>query len=115
MNLLIDENFPLQLGKGFADNTIHATDIGKGLTDQDLWQAARERESILVTKDADFFDRLLMQGPPPKVIWIRTGNVKRKDLEEHFRFHWKTILKTLESSDLVQLFSDGVEGIHFEK
>ncbi|MFN0013970.1 MAG: DUF5615 family PIN-like protein [Saprospiraceae bacterium] len=37
--------------------------------------AARELGFIGVfTQDEDFYNLLLEHGPPPKVIWLRTGN-----------------------------------------
>ncbi|MFN3999001.1 DUF5615 family PIN-like protein [Algoriphagus sp.] len=29
----------------------------------------------IVTFDSDFFDLSLIKGHPPKIIWIRTGNL----------------------------------------
>lgn len=29
---------------------------------------------LLVSKDTDFYERSLVFGAPPKIIWLRTGN-----------------------------------------
>jgi predicted nuclease of predicted toxin-antitoxin system len=34
-----------------------------------------------VTFDSDFFDLSLIMGFPPKIIWIRTGNLTRSIVE----------------------------------
>jgi predicted nuclease of predicted toxin-antitoxin system len=38
-----------------------------------VWQLARERDCILVTKDEDFHRLSVLRGAPPKVIWLRLG------------------------------------------
>lgn len=113
MNLLIDENLPIELGRGLGLKTAHATELGNRLTDLELWDEAVKQDSVLVTKDADFFDRMSLIGPPPKVIWIRFGNMRRKELENVFSERWPKIAHLLETSDLVELFIDRIEGISF--
>ena len=38
-----------------------------------------------VTKDADFSELGLLQGFPPKVVWIRRGNCSTAEIEELLR------------------------------
>lgn len=45
-------------------------------SDYQIWDFARENEFIIVTQDADFNDLAMLNGFPPKVIWIRVGNLK---------------------------------------
>jgi predicted nuclease of predicted toxin-antitoxin system len=40
---------------------------------------ASQQLSIL-SKDSDFYQRSLLFGPPPKLIWLRIGNCTRDDL-----------------------------------
>jgi predicted nuclease of predicted toxin-antitoxin system len=113
LKLLIDENLPIALGRGLVLKTVHATELGNRLTDLELWDEGVAQDSVLVTKDADFFDRMSLIGPPPKVIWIRLGNMRRKELERVFSERWPKIAQLLETSDLVELFIDSIEGISF--
>jgi predicted nuclease of predicted toxin-antitoxin system len=73
MHLLIDENLPASLADLLPVPCSHATDLGDQPTDQQLWAHAREKQWIILTRDSDFFDRLMLDGPPPKVIWVRKG------------------------------------------
>jgi predicted nuclease of predicted toxin-antitoxin system len=45
----------------------------------DLWHYARQHELVIVSKDADFSDRIIMQTPPPWVVHLRFGNLRRKE------------------------------------
>jgi predicted nuclease of predicted toxin-antitoxin system len=40
---------------------------------------------VIVSKDADFHQRSLVLGHPPKVIWIRLGNCSTDDLARLLR------------------------------
>jgi predicted nuclease of predicted toxin-antitoxin system len=77
-HLLIDENLPASLAATLPIPCSHATDLGKQPTDRQIWDYARERNWNIITRDTDFFDRLLLDGPPPKVIWVRLGNDLQK-------------------------------------
>lgn len=67
-------------------------------SDTEVWSYAAEYGYTIVSKDADFHQRSLILGAPPKVIWIRLGNCSVADtvslLRERFviiqRFHENT-------------------------
>lgn len=113
VRLLIDENLPLGLAAGCGVEALHATQLGKRPSDSELWVKAAENDCILVTKDADFFDRLVLHGPPPKVVWVRVGNIRRRDLEALFKKNWRQIERLLLEADMVELFSNRIEAIRF--
>ena len=71
MTILLDENLPHQLGYALKVDWVHASRIAGQATDTQLWEYAKENQMTILTKDTDFFDRLVMKGAPPKVIWIR--------------------------------------------
>lgn len=57
-------------------------DIGlRDAEDEEIFEAARKDNAIVMTKDADFvalFDRL---GPPPKIILLTCGNTSNNHLK----------------------------------
>lgn len=115
MKLLVDENLPVELGRSLGLDSVHATELGMRLTDEQIWDEAKRLGRILVTKDADFFDRMALMGPPPQVIWVRFGNMRRKDVVDLFVRDWSDISRLLNSSDLVEVFINRIEGISFSK
>ena len=48
--------------------------------DQEIFLAARRKADVVVTKDRDFVELVHRLGPPPKVIWITTGNTSSESL-----------------------------------
>lgn len=56
-------------------------------SDEEVWRFARDNDYLLVSKDADFSEMSLVQGAPPKVIWLRLGNCSTAQLEQALRNH----------------------------
>lgn len=48
--------------------------------DRDIFLAARETKAVVMTKDYDFIELLDQLGPPPQLIWIRSGNTSNTQL-----------------------------------
>lgn len=69
---------------------------------------------MILTRDTDFFDRIILHGPPPKVIWVRLGNMRRSALEKHLLLHWPSIIDMLESADLVEVHPHALEAVKRE-
>ena len=114
-HLLIDENLPASLATTLPVACSHATALGKQPTDRQLWQHARERNWTILTRDTDFFDRLMLDGPPPKVIWVRLGNIRRKDLESLLLRLWTRISELLLDADLVEVHPDSLEAFQLSE
>lgn len=113
--VLVDENLPATLLFP-ADTTVkHATDFGDRITDGQLWIEARHGDFVILTKDVDFFDRLALFGAQPKVVWFRTGNMRRRDFEAFFAASWKQIANELENADLIEVHRDRIETLTFKK
>jgi predicted nuclease of predicted toxin-antitoxin system len=78
MKLLFDENLSFRLVAALADiypDSSHVREVGLlGADDLHVWNYAAEHGFLLVSKDTDFYERSLVFGSPPKIIWLRTGN-----------------------------------------
>ena len=111
--VLIDENLSPALASRLAPGCVHATALGPRLSDGRLWRYARDHGLVILTKDADFFDRLSLEGAPPKVVWVRVGNVRRSDLEARLVMQWPAIAAMLSTADLVEIHPDRLEAVSF--
>lgn len=78
MRLLLDENLSFRLVAALGEvfpGSAHVRDVGLlGAADERIWAFAAERGHALTSKDTDFYQRSLVYGAPPKVIWLRVGN-----------------------------------------
>lgn len=77
--LLLDNNLSPKLCallQADFPNTLHVEQIAlEHSSDADVRQYAIAQELVIVTKDSDFNQLIQLFGHPPKVIWLRCGNV----------------------------------------
>jgi len=65
----------------------------------------------IITKDADFSNRIMVSEPPPKVIHIKVGNMRLNQLYEFLSTHWFEILELSNKSKLVNVYRDRLYSI----
>lgn len=91
MKLLFDENLSPKLAPRLADifpGSAHVRELGlERSNDLDIWEFAKQRNYLIVTKDSDFNDVALVRGFPPHVVWLRYGNCRVADMEGLIRRH----------------------------
>ena len=79
MKLLFDENLARSLCDRLKDVFAASEQVcGAGLeqaNDADVWEYAKHHGLTIVTKDSDFHQLSFLYGPPPKVVWLRMGNL----------------------------------------
>jgi predicted nuclease of predicted toxin-antitoxin system len=51
-------------------------------TDKEIFTAAQQAKSIVMTKDSDFVALLNLYGPPPQILWITCGNTSNAYLRQ---------------------------------
>ena len=59
--------------------------LGRGRTDNDVWNFACANSYAIVSKDNDFRQRAFLFGPPPKVVWLSIGNAETSEIAELLR------------------------------
>lgn len=91
----VDAQLPPSLARWLTaehgEHASHVQDLGLlHVSDGDIFDAAARlvEPVILVTKDADFIDLLHHRGPPPVIVWLRTGNVTNRDLRRIVSAVW---------------------------
>jgi len=89
VKLLFDENLSPKLVGRMADlfpESAHVHECGFGASDDALiWRFAEAQEFVIVSKDLDFYDRSILHGSPPKLIWLRAGNCSTSEIESLLR------------------------------
>ena len=108
---LLDQNLPARLAFTPALPIIPAASLGRSPTDSVLWDHARKHEPAIVSKDADFPDRIILQTPPPWVVHLRFGNLRRRRFHAVLARAWPQVEALLPAHKLVNVYEDHVEGI----
>ena len=108
---LLDENLPSRLQCSPSLPVIAFSQVSRHPSDSDLWHYALRHELVIVSKDADFSDRIILQSPPPWVVHLRFGNLKRKEFHARLARAWPQIEALLKTHKLVNVYEDRLEGI----
>jgi predicted nuclease of predicted toxin-antitoxin system len=108
---LIDVNLPYYFSLWRGDSFVHQFDLGDEWTDNEIWEYAKTHDLVVVTKDADFSDRIIFHAPPPKVIHIRVGNMRMKEFFLTLTRRWPEAVELIETNKLVSIYPDRVEAI----
>ena len=105
MKFLVDAQLPRRLSHRLQElghDVVHTLDLPQGnrTTDARIIQMSMAERRVVVTKDTDFVDTLIVKGVPYKLLLVSTGNIKNSDLE-------RLLLRNIES------IVDGFAGFDF--
>jgi len=80
MKLLFDANISYRIIKKLKihfPGCLHVSKSGLTLpiTDRKIWQFALQNDFIIVTFDEYFYELSNLYNSPPKVVWLRFGNL----------------------------------------
>lgn len=108
---LFDENLPAVSSLATKLPIIHAASLGTRMSDSALWEHARRHDLVIVTKDADFSQRIILSSPPPRVVHLRIGNMRRREFEAWLKERWPRIETAAENHKLVNVFLARIQSV----
>ncbi|QQR55186.1 DUF5615 family PIN-like protein [Candidatus Peregrinibacteria bacterium] len=104
MKLLFDQNLSYKLVNELADlfpGSKHVRLLGlEEASDEEIWDYAEREEFTIITQDSDFNERGLLFGHPPKIIWLRCGNRRSKEIKMLLTKNLKTIMSFCQDEEL---------------
>ncbi|MBE9004758.1 DUF5615 family PIN-like protein [Fortiea sp. LEGE XX443] len=106
---LFDENLPSKIQFTPSLPIIHASVLGKSPSDTEIWQYGKDQNLVIVTKDADFSDRLMLDTSPPKVIHLRFGNMRKREFHEFLARIWPQIEALIINHKLINVYREQME------
>ena len=107
-----DQNLPTRIQFTPSLPVFSPSDLGPSPTDTQVWDFARPGELVIVSKDADFSERIILHTPPPWIVHIRFGNLRRREFHAVLARAWPQVETLLKTHKLVNVYRDRVEGVH---
>ena len=108
MKFLVDAQLPKKLSlflsyKGY--DSLHTLDLSsKNMSkDSELNALSIEEKRVVVSKDMDFVESLLISDKPYKLLYVNTGNINNQQLQEIFIKNLEQIVTCLENNRFVEL------------
>ena len=108
---LPDENLPRRLTFTPSLPVTHAADLAASPTDTLMWEHARGHRLAIVSKDADFSDRIMLSSPPPWVVRLALGNLRLRDYHAVLARAWPRVEALLPDHKLLIVHADRIEAI----
>jgi predicted nuclease of predicted toxin-antitoxin system len=108
---LFDENLPHVPSLQTGLPVIHALDLGARPTDSQLWNHAEQNDLAIVTKDADFSQRIVLRVPPPRVVHLRVGNMRGREFATWLERVWPRIESAIAIHKLLNVYRDRIEAV----
>jgi predicted nuclease of predicted toxin-antitoxin system len=108
---LIDANLPYYFSLWKSADYQHVTDLGDSWLDSQIWLYAKEQNLCIVTKDADFATRVILETEPVHVIHIKMGNMTMREFHQKLSGIWSDICLLSEFHRLVSVYEDRIEAV----
>jgi len=108
IRFLVDAQLPKRLaiylrGEGYdAVHTLELPDRNR-TKDSEINRISVEEGRVVVSKDEDFFESILISDKPYKLLIIRTGNITNKELLDLLQKNLHRIVQALEQSKVVEI------------
>ena len=106
MKLLFDQNLSFRLCEAIDDvlrGSIHVRHVGmEAADDRTIWEYAERNGYTIVSRDADFAEMAILLGGPPKVIWMRVGNLPTVEIASLLR-RYAQIIAAFDDDEAVRL------------
>lgn len=108
MKFLIDAHLPRKLTSVFINKdlkAIHTLDLPNAntTTDEDINQLSVSEKWIIVTKDSDFVNSLLLANQPWKLLLVSTGNIRNQELLKIFQDNLPKILIAFKEHRFIEI------------
>lgn len=109
MRFIIDAHLPLYYKTKLVSeghDATHTSELpGKNGTDDfEIIRISIDEQRVVITKDSDFRDAFLLRQEPYKLVLIKTGNLRLKEMKQLFDHHFELLINSLENASFIELY-----------
>lgn len=106
MKFIIDAHLPPSLTTYFEGHDIIHTSLledGNFTSDRTINHLSISEQRILITKDTDFYYSFTTKREPYKLVLVKLGNMRLKDIKGYFERNAKQLIALLEDHSFLIL------------
>jgi predicted nuclease of predicted toxin-antitoxin system len=113
VKFLVDAHLPRRLAlrrRELGHDALHTLDLpgANRTTDREINELSVRESRVVLTKDSDFVDSLLLRRQPFKLLLVTTGNIRNAELEHLLLNNLELCRQALEDHDYVELSRSAV-------
>lgn len=106
MKIWVDAQLPPTLADWLTNNfgleAVALRDLSlRDARDIEIFEAARVKNAVIMTKDSDFIDLVCRLGTPPQILWLTCGNVTNRNLRELLSATLTRALEQLQQEEMI--------------
>jgi predicted nuclease of predicted toxin-antitoxin system len=106
MIIWIDAQLPPTLAGWIAETfgvtAVSLRELGlRDAKDIEIFEAAKQPDLVIMTKDSDFVDLVCRLGTPPQILWLTCGNVTNRNLRQILTFTFPEAINQLQQGEMV--------------
>src|ERR1700743_3090250 len=106
MKLILDAHLPASLAQYFPGHDVMHTSTlleGNSTDDRIINQISILEDRALITKDSDFYYSYVATRKPKKLVLVKLGNMRLKELKAYFERNAGQLIKLLEEHSFLIL------------
>jgi predicted nuclease of predicted toxin-antitoxin system len=106
MKLILDAHLPSSLAQYFhGHDVVHTSALPEGnlTTDATINQISLLEDRALITKDSDFYNSFVANRQPKKLVLVKLGNMRLKELKAYFERNAVQLISLLEDHSFLIL------------
>lgn len=106
LKFFIDAHLPQALVSFFSEHdVVHSTELPEGnlTSDKTINALSIAEQRIVITKDSDFYYSYLAVKEPYKLVLVKLGNMRLKDLKKYFEQNAPQIITLMQESSFIIL------------
>jgi predicted nuclease of predicted toxin-antitoxin system len=108
---LLDEHLPARIRFSSSLPVMRTNLLGVSPSDGRIWDYAKKNDLVIVSKDADFSDRIIVSLPPPKVVHLKFGNMRKSEFHDFLAKVWPRIEELIQTHKLVNVYRNRIETV----
>ena len=108
MKFIVDAQLPKSLSdflRSKGQDSIHTLELPEKNKTHDgfISRLAMNEGRVVITKDTDFLESYILKKEPPKLLILKTGNIRNSDLLVLFENHLELIINFLTKYSLLEV------------
>jgi predicted nuclease of predicted toxin-antitoxin system len=113
MKFIVDAQLPIALSdliNSKGQDSIHTLELPDKNKSQDgfITRLATDEQRVVITKDADFLESYILRKEPPKLLLIKTGNIRNRELISLFGRNMKLIVELFLLHSLIEVTKEEI-------
>jgi predicted nuclease of predicted toxin-antitoxin system len=111
MKFIIDAHLPKSIAAFFyGHDVIHTSELEEGNRTKDklINSLSVLEDRTLITKDNDFYYSYIAAHRPPKLVLVKLGNMRLKELKEYFERNASRLIELLKEHSFLVLEKENI-------